>query len=101
MTVPLLDARVERRQADAAGFSSSSVTVPSTTANLPRTVVTIMCLAENRTSVWAGSTVQVLVAMSGVSLRGTQWAWLPLGRRLLTAQPYGEIVALSTTPRME
>ncbi len=46
-----------------AGFSSSSVIVPSTSANLPRTVVTIMCLAENRTSVCAGSMFQVVTVI--------------------------------------
>ena len=46
-----------------AGFSSSSVIEPSTAVNLPRTVVTIMCLAENSTSVCAGSMFQVVTAI--------------------------------------
>ena len=33
--------------------------LPDTSVNVPRTVVTIMCLAEKRTSVWAGSIANV------------------------------------------
>ena len=33
--------------------------MPRTSVNVPRTVVTIMCLAEKRTSVWAGSIANV------------------------------------------
>ena len=40
------------------GLASSRWSVPSTSLNLPRTVVTIMCLAEKRRSVWAASIVQ-------------------------------------------
>ena len=39
----------------AVGSASSSSILPSTPSNFPRTVVTIMCFAENATSVWAGS----------------------------------------------
>src|SRR6478752_6798427 len=44
---------------DAAGSASSRSTVPATSVNVPRTLVTMRCLAENRTSVWAGSIANV------------------------------------------
>ncbi len=59
---------------DAGRIRSSSSTVPRTSLNVPRTVVTIMCLAENRTSVWAGSIANVAMG----------WGFLPgrsVGRR--------------------
>ena len=47
----------------AVGFSGSSCRLPDTVPNLPRTVVTIMCLAAKITSVWVVSRFQVVVAM--------------------------------------
>ena len=46
---------------EAVGSVSSRSIVPETSVNLPRTVVTIMCLAEKRTSVWAESIVNVVM----------------------------------------
>ena len=65
--------------------------MPRTSVNVPRTVVTIMCLAEKRTSVWAGSIANV--AMGWFLLRGAVTGPSPL---LLTTQPYRDIVAMST-----
>src|SRR5690242_3072766 len=47
------------------GFCSSAWIVPLTSVNRPFTVVIIMCLAENSTSVCAGSSSQV-VSVSAV-----------------------------------
>ncbi len=62
MPVERLAAAARISPRDFVGSASSRSSSPSTTSNLPRTVVTIMCLAEKRMSVWAGSIFQVLIA---------------------------------------
>ena len=59
--VSTLAARTLMCAVEAVGSVSSRSIVPETSVNLPRTVVTIMCLAEKRTSVWAGSIVNVVM----------------------------------------
>ena len=74
MPVALLEDRVERGGGDgeepvaAVGFSGSSPGFPRPWANLPRTVVTIMCLAAKITSVWVVSRFQIVVAISSACL---------------------------------
>ncbi len=71
------------------GSASSSSSSPSRRSNLPRTVVTIMCLAERRMSVWAGSIFQVLAAVASGQVVGDAMVprWVPSirsGQRRMT-----------------
>ena len=57
--VSTLAALTTKSAFEAVGSASSRSMLPRTSVNVPRTVVTIMCLAEKRTSVWAGSIANV------------------------------------------
>ncbi len=77
--------------------------VPSISANVPRTVVTIMCLAENRMSVWAASIAQVVAVVALVAgvagVMGVRFLflWRPLRPPFVVAHAtIRQIVALST-----